>query len=174
MAHTAAAVAALQLFARCVRLAGCGALRGSGAAGGAPPGEPSADRRDRAPPRPARLTRPGRATWPLSGSQRALQLLEHAHHAHAAAAVGARRGAGADALQEVLALDAKRLRVGDAGAVDVARTRDVLPPRARVLVESLVIDRQLALEQHVVEGRHPARAHERQATLLVRVKPRQV
>ena len=44
-----------------------------------------------------------------SAVQRALQLLEHAHDAQPAVAVGARCGAGADALDEVLALDPQRL-----------------------------------------------------------------
>ena len=52
--------------------------------------------------------------------ERVLQRLEHAHDAQAAAAVRARRRAGADALHEVLALDAQRLDVGDARREGVA------------------------------------------------------
>ena len=46
-----------------------------------------------------------------------------------------------------------------------------LPRRA---VEALVVDGQLALEIHVVERRHPLRADDREAPLLVRVEPGQV
>ena len=63
---------------------------------------------------------------------------------------------------------------GIAGRVDVAAAGDVLAVAAGVLVEALVVDRDLALERHVVEGRHPLRADDREAPLLVRVEPGQV
>ena len=43
-----------------------------------------------------------------------------------------------------------------------------------LLVEALVVDRDLALERHVVERRHPGLADDREAALLVRVQPREV
>ena len=64
--------------------------------------------------------------------------------------------------------------VGDPRREDVAAARDVLAVAARVLVEALVVDGQLALELHVVEGRHPPRADDREAPLLVRIEPRQM
>src|SRR6185295_44807 len=107
-------------------------------------------------------------------SQRPLELLQHAHHPQAARAVRARRRAAAHALDEVAALEPQRLVVGHARAPDVARPRDVLAVVAVVLLEALVVDGQLALDRHVVEGRHPARADDREAPLLVRVEPGQV
>src|SRR5512133_3260005 len=90
--------------------------------------------------------------------QGALKLLEHPHHAQAALAVGARDRAVAHAVDEVAALQPQRLVVGDDRAPDVARARDVLAVVAVVLLEALVVDGQLALDRHVVEGRHPPRA----------------
>ncbi len=52
---------------------------------------------------------PARAPPGPSSLERALQPLEHPHDAQPAVAVRARRGAGADALDEVLALDPQRL-----------------------------------------------------------------
>src|SRR5262249_11994970 len=104
----------------------------------------------------------------------ALQALEHAHHAQAAVGIRARGRARANALDEVLALEPQRLVVGDAGREGVARAGDVLAPRAGVLVEALVVDRQLALAEPGVERRHPPRADDRDAALLVRVKPGQM
>ena len=75
------------------------------------------------------------------GLERALELLEHADDAQPAGAVRARPRAGADALDEVLALDPQRLGVGDPRREDVAAARDVLAVAARVLVEALVVDR---------------------------------
>src|SRR5215210_2606924 len=112
--------------------------------------------------------RPPRRVEPL------LQPLEDAHHAHAALAVGERRAALAHALDEVLALDPQRLAARDPGTPDVPRARDVLAVGGGVLVEALVVHRHLPLEIHVVEGRHPARADDGEAPLLVRVEPRQV
>ena len=63
--------------------------------------------------------------------------------------------AGPGALDEVLALDAQRLDVGDPRREDVPAAGDVLAVAAGVLVKALVVDGQLALELHVVEGRHP-------------------
>src|SRR5205085_2078643 len=56
----------------------------------------------------------------------------------------------------------------------ITRSGDILAPRAGILVEALVIQRQLALYQHVVERGHAAIAHDRHAPLLVGVKPGQV
>src|SRR5207302_411575 len=67
-----------------------------------------------------------------------------------------------------------RLLAGDARAPYVARPGDVLAERRVVLVEALVVDGDLALELHVVEGGHPLGAHHGQPALLVRVKPGQV
>src|SRR3954449_5102610 len=103
-----------------------------------------------------------------------LQRLEHPHDPQAAQPVRQRRAALADAVDEVLALDPQRLAVGYARTPDVARTGDVLAVRARVLVEALVVHRDLALELHVVECRHPPRAHDGEPALLVRVQPREV
>src|SRR5205807_4003336 len=76
--------------------------------------------------------------------ERALERFEHAHHAQAAVAVGARRPSGSDALDEVLALEPQRLDVGDPRAEDVSAASDVLAVAAGVLVEALVVDGQLA------------------------------
>src|SRR3954468_12023072 len=96
-----------------------------------------------------------------------LQALEHTHDAQPAGAVGHRRGAVGDAVQEVLALQAQRLGLGDAGRPDVARARDVAG-------DALVVDRDLALQVHVVERRHLLRAHDGEAALLVGIQPAQV
>src|SRR5947209_13824293 len=74
----------------------------------------------------------------------------------------------------MLALDAQRLDVGDAWRECIATTSDVLAVAARVLIESLVVDGQLALQRHVIERGHPARPHDREATLLVWVEPAQM
>ncbi len=79
-----------------------------------------------------------------------------------------------DAVHEVLALDPQRLDVGDPRGEDVPAAGDVLAVGAGVLVKALVVDGQLALELHVVEGGHPARADDREAALLVRVEPAQM
>src|SRR6185436_18730732 len=107
------------------------------------------------------LLPPGRVQPPL-------EAFEDAHDTQPAGAVGERLPPLADALDEVLALDPQRLAVGDLRAPDVPRPRDVLAVGAGVLVEALVVDRDLALDVHVVEGRHPLRADDREAPLLVR------
>src|SRR2546430_1594153 len=63
---------------------------------------------------------------------------------------------------------------GTPGGCVLPRGVFVLAVTAGVLVETLVVDRELALDRHVVEGCHPARADHRETTLLVRVKPGQV
>src|SRR5918998_3475617 len=104
-----------------------------------------------------------------------LEPLEHPHHAQSGRAVGPRQRAGAERLHEVLALQPQRFAVGDPGAVDVARAGDVLAVAGpRQLVEALVVDRHLALDVHVVEGRHPPGTNDGEAPLLVRVQPREV
>src|SRR3954468_20883470 len=90
--------------------------------------------------------------------QRLLQSLEDAHDAQAAVAVGHRSLAVAHALGEVPALDPQRLLVRHTRAPHVARARDVLAVGRVVLVEALVVDDQLLLELHVVEGGHLVRA----------------
>ena len=60
------------------------------------------------------------------------------------------------------------------GREDLAAAGDVLAVAVGVLVEALVVDRHLALERHVVEGRHPTRADDREPPLLVRVEPAEV
>src|SRR5215210_6777379 len=104
----------------------------------------------------------------------ALEPLEHPYDAQRGLAAGARLRAVPDALEEVPALDPQGLLVRYARRVGVPRARDVLAVRRVVLVEPLVVDGQLALELHVVERRHPLRAHHREPTLLVRVEPRQM
>src|SRR3954452_921627 len=99
--------------------------------------------------------------------KRLLQTLEHAHHAQTTAAVGDRRLAFADAFGEVAALDPQRLLVRHPPAPDVTGARDVLAVRAVGLVEALVVDDELLLELHVVEGRHLVAADDREAPLLV-------
>src|SRR4051812_4370297 len=106
--------------------------------------------------------------------QARLQGGEHADHPQARTPVRARRAAFTDAVDEVLALDPERLAVRDAWAANVARAGDVLAVGARVLIEALVIDGDLALKLHVVEGRHPAGADDGEAARLVRIEPRQV
>src|SRR4051794_5608238 len=107
----------------------------------------------------------GRSTRVLH--KRLLQTLEHAHYAQTAAAVRERRLALADALGEVPALDAQRFLVRHPRAPDVARAGDVLAVGAVGLVEALVVDDELLLHLHVVEGRHLVGAHDREAALLV-------
>src|SRR5581483_6179685 len=103
-----------------------------------------------------------------------LQPLEHPDDAQPALAARPRLGARPHALEEVLALDPQRLDVGDRRRADLARAGDVLPPVAYVLIEALVVDRDLALERHVVEGRHALGADDGEAALLVGIEPRQV
>src|SRR3954468_6369078 len=92
----------------------------------------------------------GRST--RASLQGVLKPLEHAHDAQPAATVGDRCLAVAHALREVQALDAQRLVVGHARAPDVTGARDVLAVRAVVLIEALVVDDELLLQRHVVEG----------------------
>src|SRR4051794_13103662 len=106
--------------------------------------------------------------------ERLLQPFEDAHDAQAALAVGQRPAALAHARDEVLALQPQRLIVRHARRPDVARARDVLAVGVGLLVEALVVHRDLALRVHVVERRHPLRADHRETPLLVRVEPRQV
>src|ERR671934_350564 len=106
--------------------------------------------------------------------ERALQRLEHAHHAHATVAAGARLAPVGDPFEEVPALDAQRLLVRHPRRPDVARAHDVLAVRGEVLVEALVVDRDFALDLHVVEGGHLLRADHREAALLVRIEPGEV
>ena len=103
-----------------------------------------------------------------------LQRGEHAHDAEARGAVRARRAPLAHAVHEVLALELERFAVRYARAPDVPRARDVLAVGRGVLVEALVVDGHLPLEVHVVEGRHPPRADDGEAALLVRVEPGEV
>src|SRR3954447_4572432 len=103
-----------------------------------------------------------------------LQALEHAHDAQPALAVGERSAALAHAFDEVLALDPQRLAVRDPRAPDVARAGDVLAVGVGVLVKALVVDGDLALELHVVEGGHPPGPHDGEAARLVGVQPGQV
>src|SRR4051794_30179923 len=105
---------------------------------------------------PSPTTRPGARSdscmvRPPGPVERRLRGLEDAHDTQTALAVRARGRAGAHAVQEVLALDAQRLAVRDPRAVDVARAGDVLAVAGARLVEALVVDRDLALEVHVVE-----------------------
>src|SRR5690348_7480185 len=96
-----------------------------------------------------------------------LELLEHPDYAQPTFAIGAGPLAGAQALYEVLAFDAQRLKVGDSRGEDVARAGDVLAVAPRGLLDPLVVDSQLALERHVVERRHSLGADDREAALLV-------
>src|SRR3954449_550373 len=106
--------------------------------------------------------------------ERLLEALQHAHYAQPAASIGHRGLAVAHAVSEVAALDPQRLFVRHTRAPDVTGARDVLAKRAVVLVEALVVDDQLLLELHVVEGRHLVRTDDGEAALLVRVEPGQV
>src|SRR5436190_10508565 len=103
--------------------------------------------------------------------ERALERLQHPDDPQAALGAGARLGAVEHAIHEVTALDPERLLVRDPRTVDVAGAGDVLAVRGEVLVEALVVDGELALDLHVVEGRHPLGADDREAPLLVRVEP---
>src|ERR1700716_2035870 len=140
---------------------------------------------------PSRTSAPTSAPSPMTGApgpsgpadmrlratgrrQRALQRLQHANHAQAALAAGPGRRPVAHAGDEVLALGAQRLGVGDPRAPGVARPRDVLAVGAGALVEALVVHRHLALELHVVERGHPPGADDGEAPLLVWVQPGQV
>src|SRR5690242_18486123 len=119
--------------------------------------------------------RSGRGTLlPPGGVQPVLQRLEHAHDAQAGLAVRARRGVLADGRDEVLALQPQGLAIVDRGAVDVPRAGDVLAVGARALRVALVVDGHLALDVHVVEGRHALGAVHGETPLLVRVQPGQV
>src|SRR4051794_40992903 len=113
------------------------------------------------------VRRRSRRSSPRRHAPRAIQLvlqaLEHAHHPQPAGAVRARDHAVAHAGDEVLALQAQRLGVVDARGVDVAGAGDVLAVALGGRVKALVVDRELALDLHVVEGRHPLGAHDREA-----------
>src|SRR5581483_2433712 len=85
-----------------------------------------------------------------------LQRLEDPHHPQSALAVGQWPLAVANTRDEVLALEAQRLDICDSRAVAPPGAGDVLAVAVRVFIEPLVIDGELALERHVVEGRHPA------------------
>src|SRR5689334_8072017 len=111
---------------------------------------------------------------PARTLQLALESLEDAHDAQPALAVADRDPLGRDALEEVRGDQPQRLDVRDAWAPDVARPRDVLAVAVALLVEALVVDGELALVVHVVEGGHPPRADDGEAPLLVRVQPRKV
>src|SRR5438034_9029807 len=75
---------------------------------------------------------------------------------------------------EVPALELERLGVRELGAERVAGPGAPLAVRAAGLLRSLVVDRDLVLELHVVEDRHLVAAHDREAPHLVRVEPGQV
>src|SRR5581483_5777165 len=106
--------------------------------------------------------------------ERAQKRLEDADHAQTTRAVRPRHGTGADAVDEMLALDPQRLQIGDARGEDVARPGDVLAVASRVLVDALVVDRELAFDGHVIERGHALRPDHGEAPLLVRVKPREM
>src|SRR5918992_3946640 len=114
----------------------------------------------------------GRSTRALR--QRPLESLQHPDHAQSRLCPGARPSPVADAVEEVAALDPQRLFVRHGRREYGARAREVLAVRGVVLVEALVVDGELALELHVVERRHPLRADDREATLLVRIEPGQM
>ncbi len=65
-------------------------------------------------------------------------------------------------------------RLSIARAADVARAGDVLAVGARALRVALVVDGDLALDVHVVEGRHALGPNDGEAAFLVRVQPREV
>src|SRR5918999_1545388 len=106
--------------------------------------------------------------------QRPLERLEHPHDAEPRLAARARLAAVLDSLHEVPALDGERLLVRHTRRGDVPGAGDVLAVGREALVEALVVDGELALELHVVEGRHLPRADHREAALLVRVEPGQM
>src|SRR5438105_4506474 len=108
------------------------------------------------------------------GVERLLQAFEHPHDAQPAFAVGSRPATLDDALHEVLALDAQRLDVGNRRRDDPTATGYVLPVAERVLVETLVVDRDLPLERHGVERRHTAPSDDREPPLLGRLEPGQM
>jgi hypothetical protein len=111
---------------------------------------------------------------PRRGIERALQFLEYPNHAQSARAVRARLLARADAVDEVLAFDAKWFHVRDPRREDVATASDVLAVGPRILVKALVVDGQLSLHLHVIERRHPAGPDDGEAPFLVRVEPGEV
>src|SRR6202167_2238115 len=90
----------------------------------------------------------------LDTLKRVLKRLQHPHHAQSAVPIRARRPALADAVDEVLALQAQGLGVGKARGEGLAGAGYVLAPRVRVLVKALVVDGQLVLCSHVVERGH--------------------
>src|SRR3954451_18852816 len=75
---------------------------------------------------------------------------------------------------EVLALELERLVVPHLRAEDVAGPRPPLAVRVRRLLRRLVVDRDLAVELHVVEDGHLVPPDHGEAPHLVRVEPRQV
>src|SRR5215211_235911 len=106
--------------------------------------------------------------------QRTLQPLQATHDPQRGRGARARLGPVLDAVEKMPALDPQRLLVRHPRREDVTRARDVLAVRGIVLVEALVVHGELPLELHIVEGRHPLRADDREAALLVRVEPGQV
>src|SRR5579884_1032778 len=122
----------------------------------------------------AAIARPDGALRLLGALERLLEGLEHPDHPQPALGPGTRLLAVQDAVHEVLALQAQRLDVRYGRGDHPATAGDVLAVVAGVLVEALVVDGQLSLQRHVVEGGHPARAHHGEAAFLVGVEPAQV
>src|SRR5919201_6511838 len=100
--------------------------------------------------------------------KRLLERLEHPHHAQAALTARAWLAAVGDALEEVATFNSQRLLVGYVRRPDVAGAHHVLTVRLELLVEALVVDGDLALDLHVVKGRHLLRSHHRKPALFVR------
>src|SRR3989442_5388596 len=114
----------------------------------------------------------GRSTRALL--EGALQRLEHTHHPDAALGAGAWLAALPHAVDEVTALDSQWLLVRDAWAPHVPGAGDVLAVGLEILVKPLVVDGDLPLDLHVVEGGHPPGADDREAAFLVGVEPGEV
>src|SRR5437773_702665 len=86
-----------------------------------------------------------------SATQRLGQPVERAHHAQPVARLAVVSGPVGDEIEEMLHLEAQRLVVRDLGAEDVAGARAPLAVGLGRLPRRLVVDRDLALELHVVE-----------------------
>src|SRR6266508_990500 len=106
--------------------------------------------------------------------QGSLQLFERAHDDGAVAGGAQRVTLACDEVEEVLALEAKRLEERNLRAVDVPGPRAPFSEGRRRLLGCLGVHRHLALQLHVVEHGHLVAADDGDPADLVRVEPREV
>src|SRR6478609_12118269 len=123
---------------------------------------------------PSPSTVPGWTTavgWTSAGTQRVRQPLERPHDHRAVPRHLLPVAVTGDQSQEVLALESQRLRGRDLRDEDVAAPGLPFAVRLGALPRRLVVDRDLALQLHVVEDGHPVSPDDGQAAHLVGVEP---